>query len=82
VSEVGIRLSANTDVNEQRSVATGKKYELAWFLSVRKFGKEVDIFSVCFSHNIFSERSKFTVVKQISNVSVPCSAVVAQHLFQ
>ena len=44
--------------------------------------KEVDIFSVCFSHDIFCDTIEFSVVKQARNASVPGSVVVAHCWFQ
>jgi hypothetical protein len=82
VTEAGIMLSADSDGKEKRSAASGKNYDFAYFLAVRKSGKEIDIFSVCCSHDIFSDIIKFPVVKKASNFSVTCSVVVPCRCFQ
>ena len=63
--EVCIRLLVDNKCNEQRAAAAGQKYyKFAFFLVVRRFRRERRHFCEFFFHDIFSDTSKFPVLKQ------------------
>jgi hypothetical protein len=81
VAEAGIMLYADTDGKEERSAASGKNYEFAYFLAVRKSGK-IDNFNVCCSYDILSATIKFSVLKYAGYFSVTCSVIFPCRCFQ
>ena len=65
VAEAGIRLSADRDCDEQRASASGNR--IVWMLAfLVRDDSELNgyIISECFFHDIFSDKSKFSIVKQ------------------
>jgi hypothetical protein len=68
-TEAGIRLSADTDGNEQQlSAKPGQIMMSLLFFYCEKVREEIYIFSVCFSHDNFNDTCKFSVVKQASTL--------------
>jgi hypothetical protein len=78
VTEADIMLSVTLTVKNSDQQQLDKNFKVNLFLSERKNLKEINIFNVCFCHEIFSDTSNFSVMKQASNFNLHCSVVAAR----